>query len=108
MKTRIEEFTSPEVGRVARHLGKLVREARLARRMPQTELAVRARTSPQTVMRIEAGSPAASMGAWLSLMEQLGLLKQMADLRDLKSEQLLSQRKARRARLNAPDKDMDF
>ena len=108
MKTKIEESASPEVHRVARHLGGLVREARLARRMPQTELAARARTSPQTLMRIEAGSIAASLGVWLSLMEQLGLLKQMADLRDPLSAQLLSQRKARRARLNTPDKGMDF
>ncbi len=108
MKTKIEEFASSEVRRVARRMGKLVREARLARRMPQTELAARARTSAQTVMRIEAGSSAASLGAWLSVMEQLSLLKLLADLRDSTSEELLSRHKRRRARLNTPDKDMNF
>ncbi|MBK9494553.1 MAG: helix-turn-helix protein [Alphaproteobacteria bacterium ADurb.BinA280] len=108
MKIKTDEFASSEVRRTARRMAKVVRQARLARRMPQTELAARARTSPQTVMRIEAGSSAASLGAWLSVMEQLGLLKLLSDLRDSASEELLSQHKTRRARLNTPDKDMNF
>lgn len=108
VKTKAEDFASPGVLHAVRHLGALVRDARLARRMPQNELAVRARTSPQTVMRIEAGSPATSVGNLLSVMEQLGLLKALNELRDPVSEQLLSAHKPRRARSSTPDTDMDF
>lgn len=107
MKTNAEEFASREVRRVAKLLGKLVREARLARRMPQTELAVRARSSEQTVRRIESGSTASSLGVWLSTMEQLGLLPLLANLKDVASEQLLVEQRARRGRSSTPE-DLDF
>jgi ribosome-binding protein aMBF1 (putative translation factor) len=107
MKTNAEQSASREVRRVARHLGKLVHQARLARRMPQAELAVRARSSEQTVRRLESGSTTSSLGAWLSAMEQLGLLPLLGELKDHTSEQLLVEHRARRARLNTPE-DLDF
>jgi ribosome-binding protein aMBF1 (putative translation factor) len=108
MKTRAEEFASPEVLRTVGHLGSLVRDARLARGMPQSELAARARISAQTIMRIEAGSPATSVGNLLSAMEQLGLLTLLTELRDRSSEHLLSAHKPRRARPSPAEPDMDF
>lgn len=107
MKTSAIESTSRDVRRTAKFLGKLVRDARLARRMPQRELADRARSSEQTLRRLEAGSPAVSMGAYLAAMEQVGLLPLLAALRDPASETLMEEHRLRRARLNTA-KDMDF
>lgn len=107
MRPVTADFATPETRRAARHLGRLVREARLARRMPQTELAARARTSPATVIRIEKGSVETALGTWLSVMEQIGLLKQVQALADPVSEVMLAEHKARRARRNATP-DLDF
>lgn len=105
MRPAVTEFTSPETRRAARHLGRLVREARLARRMPQTELAVRAKTSKFTVMRIEKGAVETALGTWLSVMEQLGLLGAILKIEDTLSPELSKAHVARRARLNKPDLD---
>ncbi|MHC9083787.1 helix-turn-helix transcriptional regulator [Luteimonas sp. RIT-PG2_3] len=107
MRPIASDFATPETQRAARHLGRLVREARLARRMPQTELATRARTSPATVIRIEKGSVETALGTWLSVMEQLGLLKQIQALDDPASQAMLAEHKARRARRNVKP-DLDF
>lgn len=107
MRPIASDFATPETRRAAHHLGRLVREARLARRMPQTELAARARTSPATVIRVEKGSVETALGTWLSIMEQVGLLKQVQAMDDPASQAMLAEHKARRARRNAKP-DLDF
>lgn len=107
MRPVAQEFASAEVSRTARHLAKLVHQARLARRMPQAELALRARTSVATLHRIEHGAVETSLGTWLSVMEQVGLLKPVAELQDPTSAALVEQHKARRAR-RPTRTDMDF
>lgn len=108
MKTKIAPTLSSPAARTATHLGKLVRRARLARGMAQSDLAARARISAQTVMRIEAGGAAASLGAWLSVLEQLGLLKLLSQLRDSATEELMAQQARQRARTPTLRDDMDF
>ena len=100
------DFANPQVQCAARHMGRLVREARLARRMPQTELAVRARTSVPTLHRIENGAVETALGTWLSVMEHVGLLPQVLGLTDPISPALLEHH-ARRARRKAR-RDLDF
>ncbi len=107
MRIMTGEYATPETIRSARHLGSLVREARLARRMPQTELAARAKTSPATVIRIEKGSVETALGTWLLVMQQLGLLKQLNAITDPTSAALIEQHKMRRARRNS-EPDLDF
>lgn len=107
MRPAAAEFATPETRRAARHLGRLVREARLARRMPQTELAARAKTSKLTVIRIEKGAVETALGTWLSVMEQLGLLKQVLAIEDPVSPQLALEHRVRRARRNTKP-DLDF
>jgi len=75
--------------------------------MPQTELAARARTSKPTLIRIEKGGVESSLGVWLSVMEQLGLLKLITGLEDETSMALAEQHRTRRARRNAKS-DLDF
>jgi transcriptional regulator with XRE-family HTH domain len=107
MRPVASDFTTPQTRRAARHLGRLVREARLARRMPQTELAARARTSKLTVIRIEKGAVETALGTWLSVMEQLGLLGQVLGIEDTVSPELAKAHVARRARRNTKP-DLDF
>jgi len=107
MRTAVADFTTPETRQAARHLGRLVREARLARRMPQTELAARAKTSKLTVIRIEKGAVETALGTWLSVMQQLGLLGHVLKIEDKVSTELAKTHVARRARLNTKP-DLDF
>lgn len=107
MRTAAADFTTPETRLAARHLGRLVREARLARRMPQTELAARAKTSKLTVIRIEKGAVETALGTWLSVMQQLGLLGHVLNIEDKVSTELAKTHVARRARLNTKP-DLDF
>ena len=107
MRTSIESLATPEVRRTAQHLGQLVRTARLARQMTQAELAVRSKTSPATVRRVEKGSVEAGLGNVLLMMEQLGLLKQLNAVTDPASKALIEQQHRKRAR-RARAPDMDF
>jgi DNA-binding XRE family transcriptional regulator len=107
MRPAAADFSSPETRRAAQHLGRLVKEARLARRMPQTELAARARTSKLTVIRIEKGAVETALGTWLSVMEQLGLLGQVLQFEDRISPELARSHAARRARPSSKP-DLDF
>lgn len=90
------------------HLGTLIRDARRARRITQAELAVRAGASHPTLIRIEAGSPAAAIGTVLSVMEQVGLLKLLSELCDPATETLLRQHALQRGRGTASARDLDF
>jgi DNA-binding XRE family transcriptional regulator len=107
MRPPAADFTTPETRRAVRHLARLVREARLARRMPQTELAARARTSKLTVIRIEKGAVETALGTWLSVMEQVGLLGQILKIEDKISPELTKAHVGRRARLDKKN-DLDF
>ena len=107
MRPAANDFSTLQTRRAARHLGRLVRAARLARRMPQTELAARARTSKLTVIRIEKGAVETALGTWLSVMEQLGLLGQVLKIEDTVSPELAQAHGARRARRSTKP-DLDF
>lgn len=107
MRSRQTERAGPAARAAAKHLGLLVRQARLARRWSLVELSERARVSLATMKRVEAGSLAASLGTWLSLLERLGLLHHIAELRDPASAALLDATRTRRARKRVRD-DLDF
>lgn len=107
MRMIASEFATPGASKAASHLGRLVRDARLARRMPQTELAVRAKTSKLTIMRIERGAVETALGTWLRVLEQLGLLGQVMALNDPIARALAEQGPRRRARPSAKV-DLDF
>lgn len=108
MKRNETHFLSPFSKEVARHLGALVRQARLARGWTLAELAERSRVSLATTKRIENGSSSASLASWLALFERLGLLTRLRELEDPASEALLNQTRAQRARRKLPKQDLDF
>jgi transcriptional regulator with XRE-family HTH domain len=108
MKRQEQHFTTPATQEAARHLGSLVRQGRLARQWTLTELAERARVSTPTLKRIEKGSPSASLGAWLAVLERLGLLPLVQGLNDPTAAALLDETRAKRARRKQTSRDLDF
>lgn len=108
MKRQEWHFASPVADQTARHLGALVRQARLARGWSLVELGERSRVSPATLKRIEKGALSASLGAWLAVFERVGLLRALAEIDDPVSAALLNETRARRARRNRAAADLDF
>ncbi|HTY51452.1 MAG TPA: helix-turn-helix domain-containing protein [Steroidobacteraceae bacterium] len=108
MKRQAEPFTTPIAQEVARHLGALVRQGRLARRWTVAELAERARVGTATLKRIEKGAPSVSLGVWLSVFERLGLLPLLKELEDPAAAALLNETRAKRVRHKSAPADLDF
>jgi transcriptional regulator with XRE-family HTH domain len=108
MRRTEAEFASPASLKTARHLAALVKQARLARAWSQAELAERARISPPTMHRIERGAVETSLGAWLAVMERVGLISKLAELSDPVSDALMADTRAKRPRRKSAPDDLDF
>ncbi len=108
MRRKAAEFATPAGLSAAQHLAGLVKQARLARGWSQAELAERARLSAPTMHRIEQGSVESSLGAWLAVLERVGLLSRLTELRDPASEALLNETRAKRPRRKSSASDLDF
>jgi transcriptional regulator with XRE-family HTH domain len=109
MRRKETDFASDAAARASRHMGALVRQARLARAWTQQGLAERARISLATLKRIEGGAVEVSLGGWLAVFESVGLLPLIAALRDPASAALLDATRAKRARTRTrPRDDLDF
>ena len=64
-------------------LSKLARDIGLARRrqrLPMEILAMRARTTRQTVGRVVKGDPRVAMGTWAAVLSELGMLPRLAEV----------------------------
>lgn len=107
MKRNASSHISAHARQVSSHLGQLVRTRRLARKWTLAELAERAAVSTATLKRVEKGAPSVSLGVWLAVFEQLGLLPLLEQLRDPVATALLDETRAQRARSSAVD-DLDF
>lgn len=101
------QFASPAVLRQAVLLGARVRAARVARRWTQTELAERSRVSTQTMRRIEHGNVAVALGAWLGVLERLGLIETLMPASDALALMHAARRTRARSRTK-PDPALDF
>jgi transcriptional regulator with XRE-family HTH domain len=80
MRRSESKFVSPKASAVAVSLGAVIRAYRLARNITQEAMAVRARMSALTWMKIEKGDVSVAMGTWLSALEQTGLLDRLDSL----------------------------
>ncbi|WEK41452.1 MAG: helix-turn-helix transcriptional regulator [Candidatus Brevundimonas colombiensis] len=69
-------------------LGRDLRGARLRRRMAIADLAVRAGTSPSTLTRLEKGDAGVGLGTLADVLVALGLVDRLADLIDIRSDDL--------------------
>jgi len=89
MQTTLKPLTMPlPVSRAMRKLGQDLRDARLRRRIPVAVMAARAGLSRMTLSKIENGEPGTSLGSYASVLFVLGLEGRLADLADVKNDEL--------------------
>ncbi|CAN7652753.1 helix-turn-helix domain-containing protein [Ensifer sp. T173] len=93
---------SPKSKSALERLGHDVRGARLWRGIAVADLAVRAGTSPSTVSRLEKGDPGVGIGTLADILVVLGLVDRLADLIDIRKDDLglalTAERQPRRGR----------
>lgn len=68
----------PNQQKVLSQLGENIRLARKRRKLPQALLAERTSFSPVTLRKIEQGDPSVSMGHYVAVLAQLGLVEDLA------------------------------
>lgn len=109
MKRKEAGFATDGAKQVALALGRSARNARVARGWSREELAQRASTSTATLQRLEGGGVGIALGTWLSVLDVLGMLRQLRlqELRDPVAEHVLDQTRAKRP-IRPSDKDLDF
>lgn len=79
---------SPKAKPALERLGQDVRNARLRRGIAVADLAVRAGTSPSSISRLERGDPGVAIGTLADVLVVLGLLERLADLIDVRKDDL--------------------
>lgn len=79
---------SPKAKTALERLGHDVRGARLRRGIAVVDLAARAGTSPSSITRLERGDPGVAIGTLADVLVVLGLLDRLADLIDLRKDDL--------------------
>ncbi|AZV40671.1 helix-turn-helix domain-containing protein [Komagataeibacter xylinus] len=96
---------SPKSRLALEQLGHDLRGARLRRGMAIAVLAVRAGTSASSVARLEKGDPGVGIGTLADVLVVLGLLDRLADLIDIRKDDLglalAAERQPRRGRTSA-------
>lgn len=76
------------VKRALTKLGADIRAARLRRRISSAIMAERAFINRKTLHRVERGDPSVSMGIYATLLFVLGLSDRVADLADVRSDEV--------------------
>jgi transcriptional regulator with XRE-family HTH domain len=98
----IDTMGSPKSKLALERLGQDVRSARLRRGVAVADLAVRAGTSPSSVARLEKGDPGVAIGTLADALVVLGLVERLADLIDIRKDDLglalAAERQPRRGR----------
>ena len=101
----------PITDELLRQFGDRLRLARLRRRLSAKQVAERAGMSPMTLRSLERGGSGVTMGAYLSVMQVLGIEKDLNLLgkadpvgRELQDAQLPGRTKATQATLSTPVK----
>lgn len=79
MKRDQKAAVIPRVESALRSIGECVRRVRLSRRLSIGAAALRAGTSPRTVIRIEKGDPSVAMGAYAAILDVFDLLPALKD-----------------------------
>ncbi|WEQ50785.1 helix-turn-helix domain-containing protein (plasmid) [Komagataeibacter oboediens] len=96
---------SPKSRSALEQLGRDVRGARLRRGIAIADLAARAGTSASSIARLEKGDPGVGIGTLADVLVVLGLLDRLADLIDIRKDDLglalAAERQPRRGRSSA-------
>ncbi|RAX37709.1 helix-turn-helix domain-containing protein [Rhizobium tropici] len=81
-------MSSPKTKPALEQLGQDIRNARLRRGIAVADLAVRAGTSPSSIARLERGDAGVAIGTLADVLVVLGLLERLADLIDIRKDDL--------------------
>ncbi|AHI27521.1 MULTISPECIES: helix-turn-helix domain-containing protein [Acetobacteraceae] len=96
---------SPKSRAALERLGRDLRGARLRRGIAIADLAARAGTSASSIARLEKGDPGVGIGTLADVLVVLGLLDRLADLIDIRKDDLglalAAERQPRRGRSSA-------
>ncbi|MBY4639712.1 helix-turn-helix domain-containing protein [Gluconacetobacter entanii] len=96
---------SPKSRAALERPGRDLRGARLRRGIAIADLAVRAGTSASSIARLEKGDPGVGIGTLADVLVVLGLLDRLADLIDIRKDDLglalAAERQPRRGRSSA-------
>lgn len=84
----VSSMSSPKSTAALERLGHDLRSARLSRRVAVADLAARAGTSPSTIARLERGDPGVAVGTLADVLVSLGLIEKLADLVDIRKDDL--------------------
>lgn len=79
---------SPKSQPALQRLGADIRAARLRRGIAIADMATRAGASPRTITRLEKGGAGVAMGTLADVLVVLGLAERLADLVDLRKDNL--------------------
>ncbi len=88
MKSKALPSLPLPVRRALKKLGQDIADARRRRRIPTTLMAQRAMISRATLSRVEKGAPQVSLGIYATVLFILGLDKRLADLVDVRSDDI--------------------
>lgn len=83
-----DKSTPIPVKRALQKLGRDIRDARKRRRIPMWLAAERASLSRATLSKVEKGDGGVSFGSYATILFVLGLIQRLADLADLKFDEL--------------------
>lgn len=108
MKSLRETTMSSRGASLAKSWGQQIRAARLARRLTQADLAERARLGLQTLVRMEAGQSGTAIGAWINVLEVLGMLSNLESLEDPITNIAARSALGQRVRRRKPTDDLNF
>lgn len=81
-------MSSPKTKPALEQLGQDIRNARLRRGIAVADLAVHAGTSPSSIARLERGDAGVAIGTLADVLVVLGLLERLADLIDIRKDDL--------------------
>jgi transcriptional regulator with XRE-family HTH domain len=76
------------VRRALRALGRDIRDARRRRRIPTAVMAERALVSRPTLLKVEKGDPAVSMGTYATVLWVLGMVHRLGDLAEAAKDEI--------------------
>lgn len=88
MRQQFEQSLPFPAQHALRSLGEGMRDARLLRRMSMADVCERAFISRSTLYKIERGDPSVALGYYVSVLFILQLHHRLADLADLRSDEL--------------------
>lgn len=108
MKRSQQLLLTTDLARQLAELGSVMAQSRIARKMPQSEAAIRANISRNTVSRIENGDPGVAIGQILRYLDVIRPGASLADIMSKKDHAVIATENASRPRRARPLSDREL